>query len=34
MGCAPDDVSELRVLDVVAWNLGSGTGTHTTEPET
>ncbi|WP_418960365.1 DUF6308 family protein [Streptomyces tritici] len=25
-GCVPDDVSVLRVLDVVAWNLGSGTG--------
>ncbi|MFF7473683.1 DUF6308 family protein [Streptomyces sp. NPDC008092] len=32
MGCVPDDVSVLRVLDVVAWNRGGRTGEHTSEP--
>lgn len=32
MGCVPDDVSVLRVLDVVAWNLGGGVGPHSPEP--
>ncbi|MFF4690489.1 DUF6308 family protein [Streptomyces sp. NPDC001307] len=32
MRCAPDDVSVLRVLDVVAWNLGGGLRMHTPEP--
>ncbi|MFB7596748.1 DUF6308 family protein [Streptomyces sp. NPDC056160] len=32
MRCAPDDMSVLRVLDVVAWNLGGGLRVHTAEP--
>ncbi|MGW1670629.1 DUF6308 family protein [Streptomyces sp. NPDC002324] len=28
---APHDVSVLRILDVVAWNLGGGRGMHTPE---
>jgi hypothetical protein len=32
MGYAPEDVSVLRVVDVVAWNLGAGSGVHTPAP--
>jgi hypothetical protein len=32
MECAPDDVSVLRVLDVVAWNLVGKSGVYTPEP--
>ncbi|MGW8635245.1 DUF6308 family protein [Streptomyces sp. NPDC055793] len=34
MKCAPDDVSLLRVLDVVAWNRGGGTETRTPDEPT